>query len=245
MQTKSVGIIASVIVGIAIVSVILASQNFSQDSDVYAVDSETVGILLDNKKDVLLVDIRTAEQYQSGHMYGASHDVLDSGTLEKRVKTIQSRLPDVASSYNIVLVDDDGSKAKHAAQTMTEMGIQTFYLDGGMNNLDDELVTSSKTVIDSQELLQKIESDEDIFLLDVREPVELEKSKIDGSVNIPLAEIFQPGGMKSIPTDKPVVVICGSGNRATIASYVMAQEGIDFQILEGGINAWDSMAQDL
>ena len=59
-------------------------------------------------------------------------------------------------------------------------------------------------------------------------------------MNVPLAEIFQPNGMDDIPTDKPVIVICGSGNRATIASYMLAQEGIDFEILEGGINAWDS-----
>ena len=208
--------------------------------DIYAVDSETVGVLLDNKRNLLLVDTRTAEQYQSGHMFGASHDILYSQTLEKRVKTIQNRLPEVASSYYVVLVDDDGSKAKQAAHTMTEMGIQTFYLDGGMKNLDDELATSSQTVIDSQELQHKIESNEDIYLLDVREPDELLKSKIDGVVNIPLAEIFRPNGMDSIPTDKPVVVICGSGNRATIATYAMAQEGIDFQVLEGGMNAWNS-----
>jgi len=46
--------------------------------------------------------------------------------------------------------------------------------------------------------------------------------------------------LSEIPTDKPVVVICGSGNRATIATYELAQHGIDFQVLEGGIQAWDT-----
>ena len=242
MQTKNIAIIASIVVGIAIVSTAAATQYFVQEPlDAYAVDSETVGVLLDSKRNLLLVDTRTAEQYQSGHMWGASHDILDSQTLEKRAKTIQNKLPEVASSYYMVLVDDDGSKAKQAAHVMTEMGIQTFYIDGGMKNLvDDKLVTSSQTIIDSQELQHKIKSNEDIYLLDVREPDELLESKIDGAVNIPLAEIFQPNGMDSIPTDKPVVVICGSGNRATIATYAMAQQGIDFQVLEGGMNAWNS-----
>ncbi|MCH9657122.1 hypothetical protein K0U27_00265 [archaeon] len=35
-----------------------------------------------------------------------------------------------------------------------------------------------------------------------------------------------------------------SGNRATIASYMLAQEGIDFQILEGGMNSWNSLPQE-
>ena len=169
---------------------------------------------------------------------------MDSATLEKRVKTIQNRLPEVALTYNLVLVDDDGTQTKQAAQSMTEMGIQTFYLDGGMNSLDEDLVGSSQTVIDSEELMQKLDANEDLFLLDVREPDELLESKIDGAVNIPLAEIFKPGVMDEIPIDKPVVIICGSGNRATIATYTLAQEGVDFQVLEGGMKVWNTQIQE-
>ena len=64
-------------------------------------------------------------------------------TIEKRANTIHSKLPDVVSRYNFVLIDNDGTQAKQAAQSMTEMGIQTFYLDGGMNDLSENLVTSS------------------------------------------------------------------------------------------------------
>ena len=194
-------------------------------------------MLLQNKEHVLVVDIRTTEQYQQVHLVGASHDILNSTTMEKRVNTIQTKLPDVITRYNFVLVDNDGIHAKQVAQSMTEMGIQTFYLDGGMKNVSENIVTSSQTVINSGELMKKLESNEDLYLLDVRQPDELLESKIDGSVNIPLAEIFQPHGMDNIPNDKPVVVICGSGNRATIASYALAQEGIDFQVLEGGMTA--------
>ena len=205
-----------------------------------AVDYETVDVLLKNNEHVFVVDIRSAEQYQTGHIVGASHDVLVGKTLEKRVKTIQSRLSDIALTYNIVIVDNDGIDAKHVAQTMTEMGIQTFYIDGGMKNSSGNLESVSQTVIDSQELSQKLAANDDLFLLDVREPDELLKSKIDGSINIPLAEIFEQNRIDEIPSDKPVVVICGSGNRATIATYALAQQDIDFQVLEGGIKAWNS-----
>ena len=144
----------------------------------------------------------------------------------------------------MVLVEGDSSKAKQVEGTMNEIGIQDFYLGGCIQNYDGKLRTSTKTVIDSQELQMKIQAKEDMYLLDVREPDKILKSKIKGSVNIPLVEIFQHGGMGSIPTDKPVVVIYGSGNRATIASYTVAQEGIDFQILEGGINSWNSIIQE-
>ena len=241
MKSKNIGVIASVIVGIAVIGAITIGQNTTQySSDIHAVSFETLDVLLENKEHVLVLDIRTAEEYQSGHLKGASHDVLDPATLEKRVETIQSKIPDVASQYNLVLIDDGDYNAKQTAQTMTDMGIQTFYLEGGMSTVSENLVSSSQTVIDSKELMQRMDADEDLYLLDVRQPDELLESKIDGAINIPLAEIFQPNGMDSIPTDKPVVVICGSGNRATIATYALAQEGVDFLVLEGGMNAWIS-----
>ena len=106
------------------------------------------------------------------------------------------------------------------------------------------LLPVPQTVIDSGELRDRLESNDDIYLLDVREPDELLESKINGAVNVPLGEIFKSNGMNDIPTDKTVVVICGSGNRATIASYALAQEGIDFQILEGGMTAWNAQIQE-
>ncbi len=245
MQQKNTIIIASIVIGIVTVGAITLMISSTQNSiDIYAVNPDMLDVLLENKEHVLVVDIRSAEQYQSGHFYGASHDVLDSGTIEKRVKTIQSRLPEVASTYNFVLIDDDGTQAKQTAQAMTDMGIHTFYLKGGMGGLSENLVSSLQTIIGSEELMYRVVSDENLYLLDVRQPDELLKSKIDGSVNVPLAEIFQPNGMDGIPTDKPVVVICGSGNRATIVSYMLAQEGIDFQILEGGMNSWNSLPQE-
>ena len=244
METKTIGIVACIAAIIGVIGAITVSPNDSSNYvDKLAVDYETVDVLLKNNERVFVVDIRTAEQYQAGHIDGASHDVLDTETLDKRVKTLQNRLPEIISAYNFVLVDNTGIEAKKAAQTMNEMGIQTFYLDGGMNSISDTLESSPKTIIQSQELSEKLASDEDLFLLDVREPDELLRSKIDGSINIPLTEIFQPNKLDEIPKDKPVVVICGSGNRATIATYAMAQEDIDFQVLDGGINAWNSFQE--
>ena len=248
MQTKIIGIgILAVMVGITIIG---ASYLIQDDPDglfdKYSIDSDTLSTKLQNNEPILIVDIRTAEQYMEGHMDGASHDnYLDKSTLEKRVKTIQNRLPEVALQYNLVLIDEDGSKARHAAKTMTEMGIHTFYLSEGMDNFSERTVSGLQTIIDSEELIQRITANDDLYLLDVREPDELLTSKIDGVVNIPLAQIFEPNGMDNIPTDKTVVVICGSGNRATIATYALAQNDIDFQVLEGGMKTWDSHLEQM
>jgi rhodanese-related sulfurtransferase len=56
----------------------------------------------------------------------------------------------------------------------------------------------------------------DIFLLDVREPAEFAEGHIPGSVNIPIRALAQ--NLDKIPTDKPVVITCASGLRASLAT---------------------------
>ena len=241
MQTKNIVIIGSIIIGLASIGGISLSTNpLHTNVDVYGVDSQTIATLLENKEHVLIVDVRSNEQYLERHLAGASNDSLDIATMEKRVNTFQNRLPNVVSNYNFILIDENGSEAKQITKQMNDLGLQTFYLHGGINQVSENLVSSNQTLIDSAELMEKITSNEDIYLLDVRESEELLESKIDGAINIPLAEIFTPGGIDDIPTDKSVIVICGSGNRATIATYALAQEGIDFMVLEGGMHSWNA-----
>ena len=234
-------IIGSIVIGLAsIVGISLATNTSQTNIDAYAVDSQTVATLLENRERVLIIDGRSNEQYLEKHLVGASNDSLDIETMKKRVNTIQNMLPNVVSNYNFILIDEDGYETKHIAKQMNDLGLQAFYLQGGINQVSENLTSSKQTLINSAELMEKITSNEDIYLLDVRESDELLESKIDGAINIPLAEIFAPDGTDTIPTDKPVIVICGSGNRATIATYALAQEGIDFMVLEGGMKSWNA-----
>ena len=74
------GILAGIAVVITIVGVLVIGTNIEQDNvDELSVDYETVGVLLNNDMHVLVVDIRSAEQYQKGHLDGASYDQLDPG----------------------------------------------------------------------------------------------------------------------------------------------------------------------
>ena len=241
MQTKNIVIIGSIIIGLASTGGILLATNPQQTNmDVYGVEFQTVTTLLENNERIFIIDIRPNEQYLESHLIGASNDFFDITTMEKRVHTIQNKLPDVVSNYNFILIDKDGNEAKPLSKALNDLGLQTFYLDGGIKQVSENLISDNQTIIDSTELMEKITSNEDIYLLDVREPDELLESKIDGAVNIPLADIFAPGGTDSIPTDKPVVVICASGNRATIATYALAQEEVDFMVLEGGMKSWNA-----
>lgn len=58
-----------------------------------------------------------------------------------------------------------------------------------------------------------------------------------GSTNIPLNQLRQR--IAEIPTDRPVVVHCQSGQRSSTAASLLAQAGYT-QVLDliGGIAAW-------
>ncbi len=77
--------------------------------------------------------------------------------------------------------------------------------------------------------------EEDVFLLDVREPAELEENGwIEGAVNIPLREVAD--NLEYLPSfDTPIVSYCGSGWRCTIALTALEALGWeDVSGLKGG-----------
>lgn len=84
----------------------------------------------------------------------------------------------------------------------------------------------------------------DLFVLDVRQPAELEDlGYIDGSVHIPLRELA--ANLDQIPTDRPIVVYCKSGHRGAIGTTVLQMLGYDARNLGGGIVGWISAGNDV
>ncbi|GAB4518607.1 MAG: hypothetical protein OHK0046_26430 [Anaerolineae bacterium] len=77
----------------------------------------------------------------------------------------------------------------------------------------------------------------DHFLLDVRTPEEFAQGHIAGAVNIPVDALSSY--LSEIPTDKPVVLYCRSGNRSATAADILADAGYsDVYDIDGGVIAW-------
>ncbi len=79
-------------------------------------------------------------------------------------------------------------------------------------------------------------TDDEPFLLDVRQPEEVEAWAIAGIRNIPLGEL--QGRLSEVPTDRPVVVLCRTGNRSGQATELLARAGYQSINLTGGMGAW-------
>ncbi|HMG50237.1 MAG TPA: rhodanese-like domain-containing protein [Inquilinus sp.] len=74
-------------------------------------------------------------------------------------------------------------------------------------------------------------------VVDVREPQELAACRLDGTIDIPMAEI--PVRLEEIPGDRPVVVMCHHGGRSAQVVRWLSARGMDNVVnLRGGIDAW-------
>jgi hydroxyacylglutathione hydrolase len=76
------------------------------------------------------------------------------------------------------------------------------------------------------------------LLVDVRGPGERAKSRIAGSLAIPLTQLEKR--IAEVPRDRHVIVHCAGGYRSSVAASVLNAHGIgDVSELAGGIAAWE------
>ncbi len=191
--------------------------------------------LLQNKTPVLILDIRAKERYMQGHITGSANAVCQN---MQQKQVIMSKIP---PNMKIILVDDDGTSSRENAMMMARFGFDVHFLKDGIKSWNKELVKSTQdTSIDGDSLWESLK-DKKLFLLDVREPDEFAEHRIPGAVNIPLSQIFSSDAQQSIPRDKKVVTVCSHGNRSMVATFALAQNGIEASSLVGGMAMWNQV----
>lgn len=91
--------------------------------------------------------------------------------------------------------------------------------------------------ISARELKTKMDSEEALVLLDVREPYEYEIARIEGSRLIPLGELETR--LAEVPPGGTIVCQCHSGMRSEHAARLLKEAGFEnVYNLTGGIEAW-------
>jgi len=76
------------------------------------------------------------------------------------------------------------------------------------------------------------------YLLDVREPEEWEAGHAPGAVHIPLGELG--ARYTELAPDRPLYVICRSGNRSGHAAQALAGAGWDASNVSDGMIGWQA-----
>jgi len=91
---------------------------------------------------------------------------------------------------------------------------------------------------DSAAALQLI-NHKDAIVLDVREADEFKTGRLLNAKHIPLGKLRDRVGELERYRDKPIVVVCRSGNRSATACSLLGKEGFtQVYNLSGGIMAW-------
>ena len=91
--------------------------------------------------------------------------------------------------------------------------------------------------ITATELAERLARGEAIRIIDVREPHELEISRIPGAENIPLGQFA--ARMNELDSSEEIVLVCKSGTRSARALEILLSAGFrKVKNLKGGVNAW-------
>ena len=88
-----------------------------------------------------------------------------------------------------------------------------------------------------QEAYRRLQEDERVVIVDVRQPVETRAGSVPGAVLIPLTEFGRR--LEELPRDRPILTICRSGHRSPVAARQLRQAGYDVTDVAGGTMAWE------
>jgi len=95
--------------------------------------------------------------------------------------------------------------------------------------------------IDSVSLKTRLDRGEPLFVLDVREPNEIEIAPFPGANHIPMGDI--PSRLTELDPDREIVVVCHHGIRSAQVAMYLARMGFERVLnLSGGIDAWSQAA---
>lgn len=94
--------------------------------------------------------------------------------------------------------------------------------------------------ITATELKKRLDSGEDIQLIDVRQPAEYDFARIDGAKLIPLGDVVKK--MNEIDPMRETIVHCKAGGRSAKAIAALKNAGFKGELknLKGGITAWSN-----
>lgn len=95
--------------------------------------------------------------------------------------------------------------------------------------------------ISATEVKARLDSGENLLLLDVREENEYETARIAEAKLIPMSQIAERVGEIQAWKDRPIVVHCHKGMRSMRVTQWLLSEGFEHvQSMAGGIDAWST-----
>ncbi len=181
-----------------------------------------------NRPRVTVIDLREPKAFGAGHIPGAIN--IGAGP---SLSLWAGWLID--PERQIVLVGESGDD-EESRRALVRVGLDEIlgFLTYGIAGW-----TAAGYDIEETPLLSgdEVADREGLLLLDVRNDEEWASGHIPGARHVMLGDL--PDRMATLRKDAPVVTVCGSGYRASVAASLLAAHGFrDLSILDGGMGAW-------
>jgi hydroxyacylglutathione hydrolase len=180
---------------------------------------------LDAANDSAVLDVRNPDEFAAGHLPGAINVPVSSSSFATRAGFV--------IGDGVLLHAADVDQAEKAARGLRSVGV----LDLPGYLIDPAGAVEQLEPIDFDEL-ERLVAGEAVELVDVREKNERDGAYIVGSKHIPYRLI---GALADgLATDRPLVTICETGTRASIAASMLAAQGIEARpVIDGGVPDWE------
>jgi rhodanese-related sulfurtransferase len=201
-----------------------------------------------SEPDVQLVDVRGPDEYEKGTIKGAINIPKDA---------LSDRLSELNKEKKIIVFCRTGTRSAEAKGILARNGFKKVYnLEGGIEAykyqiIEDKAAEQAKdkvrqTMVDKSGYdiknitpaeLDKMKSEPDVQLVDVRGPDEYKKGTIEGAINIPV-DTFNDR-LSELNKEKKIIVFCRTGTRSSAAKGILVRNGFKkVYNLEGGIEAY-------
>jgi glyoxylase-like metal-dependent hydrolase (beta-lactamase superfamily II)/rhodanese-related sulfurtransferase len=191
---------------------------------------------LKRSEGAFVVDVRTELQFDDAHIPGAVGITILRAGFGSKLAWLAD--PDT----EIVLVGRDDDDARDAAELAASVGVHQIggYLAGGMTTWREERrPTEGIARMRVDEVHARWDDGAGVQILDVREQSERDANRIPGSLFTPYHDIH--GLPEGVDPDRPVAVICASGQRAAVAASLLQRHGAKevIHVVDGGVGTWE------
>jgi hydroxyacylglutathione hydrolase len=182
----------------------------------------------------VMLDLREPAVHGEAHAAGALNVWIDSPQFAERVAGF------VPAGARLLLTPSAPSDVERAVQALSRVGIDEIagYVQWGMIDWRDAgLPVDTVAQITVHDLATWHEQEQDVVVVDVREPLEWLDGHIAGAVHLPMLEAVRRAA--ELPANRPKAVVCAGGLRSstTISALKRLVPGPWFNVA-GGMSAW-------
>jgi hydroxyacylglutathione hydrolase len=190
---------------------------------------------LAEEKNTLLLDIRSYDAFGGQHIAGSYH-IDFAGNFATFAGWILPPEPP------ILLVTENPEQAQEAVILLRRVGLDRTigYLEGGLYEWAKAgLPMDHVPQMSAEELQQRMTQGPSVALVDVRAKREYMTGHIDRTINIPAPDLRKQH--KILDTKVPIVCICNTGHRSSLAASLLKQRGFKaVSNLAGGMTGYNA-----